>query len=69
VPPFFCQQKRRQAERQEDQHEGRAHPDHLHAVTLGIGVVEQEHGEEDQEQGMGRHDKKSAGAQTAALMP
>ena len=52
-----------QAEGQEDEHEGDAGADHLHAVAHGIGVLEQKHGKEEDEQAVDRDGEEDAGPQ------
>jgi hypothetical protein len=53
-----------QAEGQEDEHEGDAGADHLHAVAHGIGVLEQKHSKEEDEQAV-----DSDGEEHAPLQP
>jgi len=65
MPPFLGQNERRQAERHEDEHEGGTGGHHLHPVAFGIGVIEQKHGKEDEEEtlsGDGEQDPSPAAA-------
>src|SRR4029079_7441388 len=50
----FGENESRQAERQENEHEGRSHGDHLPPVAVGIGVIEQEDRQENEEEAMRR---------------
>src|SRR4029078_13046578 len=58
----FGENESRQAERQENEHEGRSHGDHLHPVAVGIGVIKQKDRQENEEEAMRRHCKQHARA-------
>src|SRR5262245_28082370 len=52
-PALLRQNPCREGERQEDQHEGGAEADHLHAVPFRISVPPQEHPEEHEKRDLG----------------
>ena len=65
--PILASRYSEHAKGQEDEHEGDAATDHLHAVAHGVGVIEQKHGEEDEEQAVDGDREKDAGAQPSVV--
>jgi hypothetical protein len=69
VPPLLGENERRQAERQEDEHEGGTGGHHLHPVAFGIGVIQQKHGKEDEEETLSGDGQQHARPQSPVARP